>query len=180
MRLKVLSFAFVCLLLLITSASKFNHAKAAANIIQEDPQMTKQRDLQRISMKEITVVCTALADYITDFGIAPKQDGTYDENIELCKALAPFYVRNLPVYDGWGNAYLVYCGEACNGKYGIFGSGPDNFLVLSYGRDRMKEDWRFDPGNPEAGLYELNNLDDFDKDLIIWNGSWIRAPKLKR
>jgi|GEM_PF-2281487 len=179
MRLKILGFAFACLLLLISSASKFNHAKAEAIIIQEDPQMTKQRDLQRISMKEITVVCTALADYITDFGIAPKQDGTYDENLELCKALAPFYVRNLPVYDGWGNAYRVYCGEACNGKYGIFGCGLDDFLVVSYGRDRMKEDWRFDPGNPEAGLYELNNLDDFDKDLIIWNGSWVRAPKLK-
>jgi hypothetical protein len=131
-------------------------------------------------MKEITVVCTALGDHITDHGVAPRQEGACDENFEFFRALAPFYVRNLPVYDGWGNAYRVYCSEACNGKYGISGCGPNDFLVVSYGRDRMKEDWVFDPSNPEAGLYELNNLDDFDKDLIIWNGSWIRAPKLKR
>jgi len=179
MRLKVLTFAFVCFPLLINVGPKFNPAKAAATV-QEDPQMTKQRELQRISMKEVTVVCTALADYITDHGIAPRQDGAYDENFEFFRALAPFYVRNLPVYDGWGNAYRVYCGEACNGKYGISGCGIDDFLVVSYGRDRTKEDWVFDPNNPEAGLYELNNLDDFDKDLIIWNGSWIRAPRLKR
>jgi hypothetical protein len=178
MRLKVLGFALVCLPLLLTGASKFNHA--GAGTVQEDSQMAKQREIQIISMKEITVVSTALADYITDFGIAPKQDGTYDENIQFYKALAPFYVRNVPVYDGWGNAYRVYCGEACNGKYGIFGCGSDDFLVISYGRDGMKEDWVFDSGNPAAGLYESNNLDDFDKDLIIWNGSWIRAPKLKR
>ena len=76
--------------------------------------------------------------------------------------------------------YRVYCGEACNGKYGISGCGPDDFVVVSYGRDGKEEDWLYDFNNPKAGLYEVVSLDDFDKDIVMWNGSWIRAPRLRR
>ena len=133
-----------------------------------------------MTMKEITIITTALADYITDMGVAPEQDGTYDENTEFCKALTPFYVRNLPIYDGWGNKYIVYCREACNGKYGISGCTSDDIVVISYGRDGKKEDWEFVPNDPAAGLYTLETLDDFDKDIVMWNGSWVRAPRPRR
>jgi len=179
MKLKFLGFVFLCLLLFVSSGLKLNHAKANA-IIQEDPEITEQKQKQRISMKEIATIATALADYIKDHGVAPEQDGTYDENSEFCKALAPFYVRNLPIYDGWFNAYRVYCGEACNGKYGISGCGPDDFVIVSLGRDGEKEGWEYGRYNPAAGLYELVTLDDFDKDIVMWNGSWIRAPIPRR
>ncbi|MFX0139864.1 MAG: hypothetical protein ACFFDN_39855 [Candidatus Hodarchaeota archaeon] len=176
MRLKILGFVCVCLLLFVGSGTKFNHAKAEA-IIQEDPEMAEQSKKEKMTMKEIATITTALVDYIKDNGIAPEQDGTYDENTEFCKALAPYYVRNLPIYDGWGNNYIVYCREACNGKYGISGCISDDVVVVSYGRDGKKENWEFDPNNPGAGLYVLEALDDFDRDLIMWNGSWIRAPR---
>ena len=32
--------------------------------------------------------------------------------------------------------------------------------------------------NPEAGLYELKSDKDYDKNLVIWNGNWIRAPRI--
>ena len=179
MRIKILGFVLVFLLLFVNSGVKLNHAKDAA-IIQEDPEVAEQKGKLRNSMKDIVTVTTALADYITDHGIAPEQNGTYDENIEFCKALSPFYVRNLPIYDGWGNPIRVYCGEACNGKYGISGCGPDDIVVVSYGRDGKKEDWEFDPSNPGAGLYAVEFLDDFNKDIIMWNGSWIRAPMPRR
>jgi len=142
--------------------------------------MTEQKGKQKNSIKDIVSIATALADYITDRGAVPQQNGACDENFEFYRTLAPYYIRNLPVYDGWGNSYRVYCGEACNGKYGISGCGANDFVVVSYGRDGKKEDWVFDPSNPEAGLYELETLDDFDKDIIIWNEAWIRAPKLKK
>jgi len=180
MRLKILGFVCGCLLLFVSSGSRFNHAKAEA-IIQEDPAIAEQKSKQKYSMKEIVSIATALADYITDHGIAPEQDGTYDENIEFCKVLAPFYIRNLPIYDGWGNPFRVYCGEACNGIYrGITGCDYRDFIVVSYGRDGKKEDWEYDPNNPAAGLYELVTLDDFDKDIVMWNGSLIRVPRPRR
>ncbi len=42
MRLKILGFICVCLLLFVSSGSKFNYAKAEA-IIQEDPEMVRQK-----------------------------------------------------------------------------------------------------------------------------------------
>jgi len=180
MRLKFLGFVLVCLLLFIISESKINHAKAEA-ITQEDPEITVQKVKQRNSMLDIVTIATALADYVTDNGIAPEQAGALDENIEFYKTLAPFYVRNLPIYDGWGNTIRVYCGEACNGIYsGITGCISDDFVIVSYGRDGKKEDWEYNPQNREAGYYVLETLDDFDKDIVSWNGAWIRAPKPRR
>jgi hypothetical protein len=37
------------------------------------------------------------------------------------------------------------------------------------------EDWEFNENNPESGLFSLRNMDDFNKDIVMWNGSWIRA-----
>lgn len=132
------------------------------------------------SMRDITVISTALADYVTDNGIVPKQDGNYDRNSSFYKALSPFYVKRLPIKDGWGNNYFVYCGRACNGQLGFSGRRSDYFIVVSYGRDGKKEDWKFDPRNPEAGLIKMKTEDDFTMDLIMWNGSWIRAPRTRR
>jgi len=140
---------------------------------KEQPQMYAMID----SMKDITVISTAVTDYVTDNGITPKQDGNYDRNSSFYKALSPFYVKELPIKDGWGNNYLVYCGKACDEQFGFPGNRPDYFIVVSYGRDGKKEDWKFDPGNPEAGLIEMKTEDDFNIDIIMWKSYWIRAPR---
>jgi len=179
MKFKILALAFLCLVLLSTGGVQLSRAKVPTPI-QEDPEITELKEKQKYTMMEIAMITTALADYVTDNGVPPKQDGPYDENLEFIKALSPFYVRNLPVHDGWFGPYRVYCGEACNGKYGISGCGADDFVVVSYGRDRKKEDFEFNPSNPEAGLFDIESADDFDKDLIMWNGSWVRAPRPRR
>lgn len=179
MKLKILVLAFLCLVLFAAGGVQFNTLKAASSI-QEDPEITELKQKQRYTMMDIVTITTALADYVSDNGVALKQDGPYDENLEFIKALSPFYVRNLPVHDGWFNPYRVYCGEACNGKYGISGCGEDDFVVVSYGRDGKKEDFKFSPSNPEAGLFDIESADDFDKDLVMWNGSWVRAPRPRR
>ena len=139
----------------------------------------KAKQLQ--SMREVTFINHAMTDYMTDIGVPPVQSGTYTRESEFNKALSPFYIRDLPVSDAWEGNYRVYSGKACNGVYqGIEDCKEKDILILSYGRDGKKENWKYDPKKPEAGLYELKSDSDYDKDLVIWNGTWIRAPKIAK
>lgn len=175
MKLKIFGFVFICLLLVI-NGSKLNHARAEV-IIQEDPEIAEQKVKLKNSMRNIASLTTGIADYITDFGVAPEQAGIYDENSEFYNALVDFYLRIVPIMDEWGNDIRVYCGEACNDIYsGISGCSSDDFVIVSYGRDGKKEDWGYNRQNREAGFYMLENLEDFDKDIVNWNGAWIRSP----
>lgn len=179
MKIKILVLVFLCLVLFAIGGVQLSRAKAPASI-QEDPEMNELKEKQMYTMKDIGTIATAVADYVTDNGVLPKQDGTYDENSEFYKALCPFYVKVLPITDRWGYKYRVYCGETIKGKYGISGCAEDDFMVVSFGKDGKEEDWEFDASNPGAGLYYIESAEDFDRDLIMWNGSWIRAPMPRR
>ncbi len=179
MKSRILTLLGVCLLLFAAGGIQFSRANTAS-LTREDTGIAELKEKQKYNMKDIMTITTALADYISDNDVLPKQDGIYDENGEFYKVLSPFYVYVLPITDAWGNNFRVYCGEACNGKYGISRCGADDFVVVSYGRDGKKEDFEFNPSDPGAGLFEIESADDFDKDLIMWNGSWVRAPRPKR
>lgn len=130
------------------------------------------------SMRRITYINQAMTDYTTDFGIPPAQSGTYTRGGGFDKALSPFYIKTLPISDDWESNYRVYSGKSCNGVYnGIEGCMDQDILIVSYGRDGKKDKWSYDPDDPEAGLYEIKSERDYDNDLVIWNGSWIRAPR---
>lgn len=136
-----------------------------------------QKAKQKTTMKDIGTISTALADYVTDNGTTPVQNGTYDASAVFYSGLSPFYVKVLPINDQWGNNYYVYCGSDVDGNYGVSGAGGDDFLVASYGRDKTVEGFSFDVSNPEAGLFVVNQMAHFNRDLVMWNGSWIRAPR---
>ena len=131
----------------------------------------------RTTMVDIANISQALSNYTMDYGTVPTQDGEYDASSDFYDALSPSYVIDLPIYDRWGNNILVYCGTACDGKYGITDSSMDDFLVVSLGRDGIMEDWVYDENAPESGLFVLTGMADFDKDIVMWNGSWIRATR---
>ena len=101
-------------------------------------------------------------------------------------AIAPFYVKILPVSDGWGNPFYAYVGQtAVQGNGAITGLasgdvGEDDFVCASAGRDKTLEGFGWDASNPEAGFYEVNSLADFQNDLVQWSGSWVRAPRIAR
>lgn len=150
------------------------------SLSKETPE-SAEKDRQLMSMKDMDNIHHAVADYKTDYGIPPKQAGTYDRQGDFHKALSPFYIRTLPVKDGWENSFYVYTGKACNGIYdGIKGCTEKDIIVISFGRDGKKESWKYNPKSPEAGLYELKSDTDYDKDLVIWNDKWIRAPRVKK
>ena len=137
-----------------------------------------QKAKQKSTMKDITVISTAITDYITDNGIAPVgQAGTYAAGAGgFYAALSPFYIKVLPITDQWGTGFNVWCGTAATGQYGITALA-DDFVVASLGRDGEGDGSSFDAANPEAGLYVVSESAHFNFDLVMWNGSWIRAPR---
>lgn len=141
--------------------------------VSELPDEKKQLE----SLRRITFINQAMTDYMTDFGVPPEQAGSYSEGDEFNRALSPFYIKELPIRDEWEGNFHVYSGIACSGVYnGIEGCTDKDIVIVSFGRDGKKENWTYNPKKPEAGLYELKSDKDYDKDLVIWNGTWIRAP----
>jgi type II secretion system protein G len=135
-----------------------------------------QKAKQKSTMKDITVISTAMADFVTDNGSAPTQNGTYAAGSAFYTGLSPFYIKVLPINDQWGNGFNVWCGASAT-QYGIGAPGTDDFLVASFGRDKTQESFSFSDATPEAGLFIISTMADFDRDLVQWDGSWIRAPR---
>lgn len=137
-----------------------------------------QKSKQKSTMKSITTIGTAVADYITDNGNAPDSPSgnTIDAGDAFYDALSPFYVRVIPELDEWGTRFNVWCNEDAD-EYGISDPLDGDFLISSYGRGGDQEGWTFDENDPEAGRFIVNEMSDFEYDLVAFSGSWIRAPK---
>ncbi len=137
-----------------------------------------QKAKQKSTMKDIVVISTAVTDYVTDNGVTPTQNGTYAASSDFYQGLSPFYVKVLPLTDQWGTLYNAYCGTNVDGNYGITGAAGDDFVIASYGRAGLLESgFSFTAATPEAGLFVVSQSDHFNRDLVMWNGSWIRAPR---
>jgi len=139
-----------------------------------------QKAKQKATMKSVATISAAITDYITDNGVAPAQGGIIVAGPGFYESLAPFYIKVLPITDEWGTPYNVWCGAAAatTPYSGITGGELDDFVVASFGRNKMPDaDIGFSLANPEAGLFIVSSSADFNNDLVMWNGSWISAPK---
>lgn len=138
-----------------------------------------QKGKQKGTMQDMNGVAKAVMDYITDVGYAPEQSGPMIPGSSFLEKLQPFYQKTIPLLDQWGAAFVVYCGTAIEsaGIEGVTASGPDDFIIISHGKDRRQTPFSFNPLNPAAAYFEITTLTSFNEDLIIWNGSWIHAPK---
>jgi len=140
-----------------------------------------QKAKQKSTMNDIVKIATACADYATDNGTAPTSpDGQLTSGDAFTTDISPFYIKICPVNDAWGNAYEIYTGDSCDGQNGLPSAsiGVDDFLIQSWGRDTEDDSFTFLPATPEAGLFTVSSMQDFDKDLVNWNGSWIAAPRV--
>ena len=135
-----------------------------------------QKAKQKSTMKDITVISTGIADYITDNGIAPIQDGIIAGGSPFYKDISPFYIKVLPITDQWGTPFNIWCGTAALGNYVPTAFG-DDFVVASYARNKVLDSFTFNPDLPEENLFVVRTGADFNKDLVMWNGSWISAPR---
>ena len=135
-----------------------------------------QKAKQKSTMKDIVVISTAIADFVTDNGAAPTQDGAVAGGSTFYTDLSPFYIKVLPVRDQWGTAFNVWCGTAGSGNY-VSTALADDFVVCSYARNKTADTFTFSVSAPEANLFVVSTGADFNKDLVMWNGSWIGAPR---
>ena len=144
------------------------------NKIQEAKQKGTMRDMQTIAE-----ACIA---YITEKDEAPAagvQEGPLTEGNAFVRAITEKQLDTCPINDRWGNPYVIYSGTTVTSYPGFTSSmvGTGDFLIISYGRQGLPEDFAFDPNNRSAGLFSVDTQADYEKDLVNWNGSWIRAPR---
>jgi general secretion pathway protein G len=134
------------------------------------------------TMEDMRAIASACLEYIADHNEAPAtgvQDGPLQEQSDFVKALTEKYLAKCPTKDKWGTPYVVYSGAAV-AHFGGFNDSTVSridFIIVSYGRKGQDEHFVFDPHDREAGMFESKTMADFDKNLVNWDGTWIRAPK---
>jgi len=135
-----------------------------------------QKAKQKSTMKGIATISTGITDYITDNGVAPAQSGPILAGSTFYGVISPFYIKVMPITDEWGTPYNVWCGSATSGMY-VPTSFDDDFVVASFARNKSQDLFTFAQATPEANLFVVTTGTDFNKDLVMWNGSWIGAPR---
>jgi len=133
-----------------------------------------QKAKVRGTQKDINSIATSIADYITDKATPFAANGAI--NATVIAALTPLYMKVLPRSDQWGTGFMIYTGTNAN-QYGVTGSVADDFLLTSYGKGGVIEGFTYSATNPDAGLYTINVMGDFEKDLINLNGAMIHGPR---
>lgn len=139
---------------------------------------------QKSTMKDINALATACVSYTTLNGKAPAsgiQEGILTPRNEFIKAIAPEHMPVCPIKDKWGNPYVIYTGIKTANFRGFTSEmvGPEDFIIISYGRDGQEEGFIFDPHDPEKGAFVIEAITDYAKDLVSWNANWIRSPQVK-
>ncbi len=139
-----------------------------------------QKSKQKSTMKDIMSIATAASDYMTDNGEwSMAQSGDISASSEFVLAVTPFYIKFCPVTDSWGEPYKVYLGDfAAVRSINSDDIGPEDFVIESYGRDGLSDGWEYDPADTVDDYYTVDGWQAFKNDMVNWNGSWIRTPKI--
>jgi hypothetical protein len=130
----------------------------------------------RSTLADIRSWDRALGAYVAAKGAAPANPkGPIIFKKPIVEELAP-YMDQFRTLDWWGFNYQVWTGPG-NFEYGIRLDGAADYLLVSTGKGGVRETWTYDSGRPEAGLYALEAAEDYEKDIVIWNGRLVRGPK---
>ena len=144
-------------------------------IFQEAIQKAKQKG----TMADIQSLTKAIMMYVSDHGSAPANpNGALQAGGPFLADLDALHISNVPTTDQWGHPLRVWTGAGVSGHFGISSSdvGPDDFLIQSMGQDGVDEGYVYSAASP-IDYYSVNTVADFKKDLIMWNGAWIHAPR---
>jgi type II secretory pathway pseudopilin PulG len=142
------------------------------------PLMTtaRERATQKSTLLDMQKWAEAMSSYIADNSKAPTNpQGRLDYKKAILDELSP-YLSPIGIVDWWGYPYRIWTGKGIT-RYGITTGNKKEFIIASFGRKGYMEGWRYDPKNPEQGLFFVNRLEDYEKDLVIWNNRFIRFPK---
>lgn len=145
-----------------------------------------QKAKQKGTIKDVNTLATGIMDHVTDKGTAPATSGDQlSETDTLVVALRGFYLKTVPIKDQWGHNLYASTGTGCDGNAFNIGLpagqdawGDDEFIVGSSGRNDATNDFgTWDDTNPYAGLYEVSTMNDFNKEIVNWNGSLVIGPR---
>lgn len=120
-----------------------------------------QKAKQKRTMADLRNVSTALGSYASDAYTYPQPD-------ELAQKLAPKYLQSFPAADGWGRPFKYECwGRAGDSRI------CDAYVIASAGRDGV-----FTESDLRAYDKQPVSTTDYDADLVIMDGEFVRAPQL--
>lgn len=131
---------------------------------------------QKCTLRDMVRWSNAISAYISDNNAPPSNPaGRLTFKKLFIEQLTP-YLEILRIKDWWGNSYFVYIGKTSNG-YGIKPKSEYDYCLVSFAKEGIKENWVYDETLPSRGLYKVETLRDFEKDLVIYNGRLIRGPE---
>lgn len=124
-----------------------------------------QKGKQKATMGDMKSIGNAIESYMTDLYMAPGA-GNVTDIAGLDAYLAPFYIKVLPIQDGWGGPYKYSSGQ--------LGLKQDLYSIYSYGRGSL-------PGTIEMtkSPYVVTTMAGFGEDICYSNGNFTYAPKVK-
>jgi type II secretion system protein G len=126
-----------------------------------------QRSRQKRSMADLRTIATAWEARLTDTNkynaAAAFPTVSVPVDTVLGKYLAPTYVRNFPLYDGWGNKFVAYVDQS-------FGSATPaaNYGLKCVGKDGVEQ---------TTGAITEGPTTNFDCDIVFSNGQFIAYPE---
>ena len=130
----------------------------------------------RRTMADIGVWNQAIADFAADHQIPPTNpNGEISFKKPIIEEVRP-YLPRIRTADWWGTHYRIWIGPSID-EYGLRATSPNDVLIVSTGKKGIRELWRYDPIRPEGGFFALDELQDFEKDLVVWNRKPLRWPK---
>jgi hypothetical protein len=133
----------------------------------------------RSTLSDIRLWDDAVKAYVAAKGAAPPNPkGPILFKKPFVDELAPF-MPQFRTLDWWGYNYQVWTGPG-NREYGIALTAAEDYLIVSTGKGGVREAWIYDPARPDAGLFAVESAEDYEKDLVLWNGRLVRGPKGSR
>ncbi len=122
----------------------------------EEARVNFLKGKQKATMGDLKTLGTAIESYMTDMAYAPKVESVE----ELAKIIQPFYIKTTPLKDGFGYPF----------QYQAKG---DSYSIGSGGRGGQ-----FD-GFDQTGIYIIQSIEGFSKDIVFSNGAFVLGPKVK-
>jgi prepilin-type N-terminal cleavage/methylation domain-containing protein len=126
-----------------------------------------QKGKQKATMGDMKSIGSAVESYITDWSFAPQLGAGTIAGLHV-GWFEPFYIKILPLNDGWGTLFR-YDNSVLAG-----GAGGDLYTIQSYGRDKGFT------AIPTPALYDVTSLSGFNNDIYFSNGIYTVGPRVKR
>ncbi|HLP61244.1 MAG TPA: type II secretion system protein GspG, partial [Candidatus Deferrimicrobium sp.] len=139
-------------LLPVTAPAAIVAAIAVPNFIT-----SVQKGKQKATMTDMEAISQAIDAYIAERKTAPEGKTL----AEIKNKLQPKYINELPLKDAWGNDYRYTHGATAK---------KTEYAVGSAGKDGVFNGWE------QTECYNVNDIKDFNNDLIIANGKFIFCP----